>query len=438
MDTVLSFLQNTLWGWPTLSLILSFGVFISVRLHFFQLIHCRLWFSQTLKDLFARRHGQKGASPLAALSTALAGSAGTGNIIGVAVAVSAAGPGVIFWMWATALLGMITVFGENILGAKYRIQKDGTWQGGAMYYLEKGVGSKPFALLFSIGCILSSFGMGNMVQASAISGTLKQVGVPPVITGIVLFVLIFLVISGGFRRISALAERLIPFVTGVYLFLCLCVLVFCHDQLLPSIGLILREAFSLKEAVYGTGISMLVAAREGISKGIFTNEAGLGSSVMAHASSHESDPVRQGMWGIFQVFLDTSIMCTLTGLCLIVTGAWKQNDSISMCIAAFNTVLGKSGSSFIMMATLLFAFATITSWYFYGERSLRYCSDRFPLFLYRLGFALCSFWACTHSLVRLWQLSDIFNGLMALPNLAALFLLSDKIVQETNRYLGKS
>lgn len=437
MNTVFTFLHDLLWGWPTILLLVFFGLYLSIRLRFFQILKPQLWLLETLRDLFSRKRSDS-PSPLAALSTALAGSAGTGNIIGVAVAISAAGPGVIFWIWISSFFSMITVFAENILGSYYRIQKNGYWQGGAMYYLEYGLKSRFGAAFFAAACVLSSFAMGNMVQAGAIAGNAKEFGLSPVLCGAVLSLLVLGTICGGFKRISSIAQKLIPFAVGIYFLACFCILCLYREKLISSVLLIFNEAFSLKSTAVGTGTSLFLSFREGISKGIFTNEAGLGSSVMAHSCTEEKEPVKTGMWGIFQVFLDTSVMCTLTGLCLIVTDAYLLSGSFSMCTYAFSCLLGSFGKWFVMISCFLFAFAAISSWYVYGETSLLYLKPHAALFPYRLLFAAFSFLACTANFSRLWLLSDLCCGLMALPNMAALILLSEKIVLEMHRYQEKS
>ena len=431
IEKILLFLRQIFWGWPTLLLILSFGLYVSVRLRFFQIFRFRFWIKEALSGLLQKENG--GSLPLASLSTALAGSAGTGNIAGVAVAVFTAGPGVIFWMWLSSFLCMAVVFGENAAASLYRDQG----AGGPMYVLRDGLGSKAGAVIFSCGCILSSFAMGNAVQSGAVSGVLVPWGISPEISGAVTAVLVFFIICGGFHRISSLFQHLIPVLTGLYFLFCLGILICRCSQLPAALLLVFRQAFSLKGALAGSGCTLLLSARAGISRGIFTNEAGLGSTVMALAASRET-PVRQGARGMLQVFLDTTLMCTLTGLCLIVTDAYRLPDSLSMCAAAFSSVYGSFGAVFVTAASVLFAFAAIPSWYFYGEQSLLFLWKDAPLSSFRLLFATCTFFACRAAFSSLWIVGDLFNGWMALPNLTALWLLSGRILHTAEQSLENS
>lgn len=436
------FLHPLIWGWPILAAILLAGANYSFRSGFFQFTHCRLLVDITLCSLFRKKKKQTdGISPFQALTTALAGSIGTGNIVGVATAISIGGAGAIFWMWISALFGMMTIFAETVLGMKYRQKNtDGTWRGGAMYYLEHGVRSKGLAVLFSIGCVLASFGMGNMAQSNSIAGALEEsFGTSTFLTGVVLAVLLLVVTFGGIRRIASVTEKLVPFMALGYL-AAAGILLFFHRHLIGAVLVqIVEEAFGLRQAVGGIGGAvMLNAMKTGVSRGIFTNEAGLGSSVMAHASSTSKEPVEQGMWGIFQVFLDTILMCTITALVILTSGTLSSGkEGAALSAAAFSTVFGDFGGILIAICLALFAFATLLGWSFYGECGVRYLLGGYAVPLYRIVFACSAVIGCTMDLRLVWDICDTFNGIMAFPNLIALFLLSGEVLEEIERYLKK-
>lgn len=435
-------LKGLLWGWPVLAAILLAGANVSVRSGFFPLVHFRLWFRRTFLGLFrrsARTEGAEGVSALQAVSTALAGSIGTGNIVGVATALTLGGPGAIFWMWISAVLGMMTIFSENVLGMKYRVRDEtGTWRGGAMYYIEHGLHSSFLAKLFAFACVLASLGMGNMAQANSISQAFREsFGVPAWVTGAVLGIVVFAVAYGGIRRTARVAEKVVPFMAVGYLLACFAVLILCRENLGHAVSRIFSEAFSLRAAAGGAGGTvMLRAMQSGVSRGVFTNEAGLGSSVMAHASTCGVSPAEQGMWGIFQVFVDTIVMCTLTALCILSSGAMGTGkDGAALSAETFRTVFGDAGASFVAVSVALFAFATMLAWCCYGESGLRYLAGKRGVFLYRVFFAVAAFFACQMELGPVWDLCDAFNGLMAIPNLAAVFFLSGEVLTELRRYL---
>ncbi len=442
IEKVNRLVQPVLWGWPVLICILLAGILFTVRLRFFQFANIRLWLKVTVVGMFCRKNADRdGISPFQALTTALAGSIGTGNIVGVATALTLGGPGAIFWMWVSALLGMMTVFAETVLGMKYRKKdKHGNWLGGAMYYIQYGLNCKPLAMVFAAACVLASFGMGNMAQANAIGGALyDSFGVNTTVTGVVVAVVVFAVLCGGIGRIAKVTEKVVPFMAGLYLLAGMAVIV-VHGDMLPGVfAQIFTGAFSLRSATGGIGGSvMLLAMRSGVSRGIFTNEAGLGSSVMAHTEADCKEPVEQGMWGIFQVFVDTIVMCTVTALCILCSGAMqtgKQGGALST--AAFHTVFGAFGDGVISVSITLFAFATMLGWSHYGQCGLRYlCGDKL-LIPYRILFAFFAAASCGMNLTLVWDICDTLNGFMAIPNLVALFLLSGKVVAETKLYFDK-
>lgn len=453
LEWINGWLQPVLWGWPVLCLILLAGVLFTFRLGFFQVTHCGLWLKKTMGSLFCREKADEdrsNISPFQALTTALAGSIGTGNIVGVATALTLGGPGAIFWMWVSAGLGMMTIFAETVLGLKYR-QKDkqGRWLGGAMYYLQYGLGSKGLAVVFAGACVLASFGMGNMAQSNSIGSSLQDTfGIPPLLTGGVVAVVLALVLMGGIQRIAKVTEKIVPAMSICYLLAGMILLGVFWRNIPEAFAQIFASAFDLRGVLGGVGgYGMLTAMRTGISRGIFTNEAGLGSSVMAHSSAETKEPVEQGMWGIFQVFIDTIVVCTITALCILCTNVMGSGlDGAALSAAAFQSVFGRFGQGLIAVSITFFAFATMLGWSYYGECALRYlCGlSRFlsrhskgTVTLYRLVFAAVTLLGCQLELWLVWDVCDTLNGCMAIPNLIAVFFLSGEVVRETRSYLKR-
>ena len=397
IESVNQFLHPLLWGWPVLSAILLAGANLTIRSGFFQFTHCILWIKTTFCILFRHQKASKeGISPLQALTTALAGSIGTGNIVGVATALTIGGPGAIFWMWISALFGMMTIFAENVLGMKYRVKNEkGEWQGGAMYYIHRGIHCRPLALVFAGACVLASLGMGNMAQSNSIAGAL-QFAVAPKWVGLTVAILLLWVSFGGMRRTAKVTEKLVPFMAIGYLIACTVVLIANHAVLPHVFSQIFSEAFNLQSVAGGAGGSIMLRAMQcGISRGIFTNEAGLGTSVMAHTSSNGTEPVEQGMWGIFQIFIDTILMCTVTALCILSSGTLSSGkDGAELSAAAFASVFGPWGNWIVSICITLFAFATMLAWCCYGERSLTYLTGGKGVFCYRILFAAAAFFSC--------------------------------------------
>lgn len=439
-----SLVQPLVWGWPVLCAILLAGANFSFRLNFFQITHCKLWIKNTLGNIFSHKKDRTrtaGISQFQALTTALAGSIGTGNIVGVATAITIGGAGAIFWMWASSILGMMTIFAENVLGMKYRIKNEkGEWLGGAMYYISRGIHSRPLAILFAAACVLASLGMGNMAQANSIAYALKDCfGTGTQATGLVLAAALVAITFGGIQRTAKVTEKLVPFMALGYLLAGFIVLAVNWRNIGFAFNQIFSEAFSLRAAAGGAGgIVMLNALKCGVSRGIFTNEAGLGSSVMAHSSSSGTEPVEQGMWGIFQIFIDTIVMCSLTALCILSSNVLQTGkDGAALSAAAFQTVLGRFGGTFISLSITLFAFATMIAWCYYGQRGLEYLVGGKSAALYRILFAAVAWGSCSMDLHLVWNICDTFNGFMAIPNLIALFLLSGEVVKETQSYLSR-
>jgi AGCS family alanine or glycine:cation symporter len=425
-------LADWLWNPWLMGLFLFTGCVYTLGSGFFQLFHIRLWLKATLVSLFRPAHPASGGalSPLQALATALASTIGTGSIAGVATALSLGGPGAIFWMWVSALLGMMTSCGEKLLAVKYqRPAPDGGLQGGPMFYLQDGVGSPFLAACFSLACLPATLAGGDLVQSSSIALSLQAAfGVHPLLSGLVTTALAGLVMLGGLRRIANVSSIFVPAMALLYLGSGAVVLFCCAQEIPQALSLIVSSAFSPTCAVGGgAGWSVAAALRYGTARGVFTNEAGLGTSAMAHGAAQVDHPARQGMWGIFEVTVSTLLVCTVTALVILVSGAWVPGGPTGapLTAAAFARVLGPAGGGIVALSLLLFAFSSILGWSYYGQQCLRYLvgDDRF-LPGYRRLFLLCTLAGALWEPEAVWQLVDLCNALMALPNLTALLLLA--------------
>ena len=414
---MLEFLAEALWGWHVLALILAAGLWFSIRTGFFQVRRVSLWVKTALGSPKEAR-GRGRVSPFQALTTALAGSLGTGNILGVGVAITVGGPGSLFWMWASALLGMMTVFAENLLAARHRGAP------GALGYIE-AVG-RPLALVYGAGCCLASLGMGNLVQANAAAAACQRLGAPPLAVGAVLGVLVFWVARGGLACAARLTEKLVPAMAALFFAASLGVLWVFRAELPRAVASIFQGAFSLKAGAGGTA-GMLLAMGTGVSRGVFTNEAGLGSSAFAYGEVEGRSPVELGCLGIFQVFVDTILMCTVTGLCVLC--APSAGEGAELVFSAFESALGPAGAGAAAACTALFALATVTAWSCYGREGLFYLTKGRGGDLFALAAAAAACLGCLLPLGAVFRLGDAMNGLLALPNLAALFLLSREVAE---------
>ena len=455
----MAFLARTadfLWNPWLLGLFLITGLVYSLGSGFFQIIHFRTWWRETAGSLL--RPGKKqagGLSPVQALATALASTMGTGSIAGVAAALTLGGPGAVFWMWISALLGMMTSCGEKLLAVKYqRPGPDGSLRGGPMYYLRDGLGSHVLAVCFCLACIPATLAGGDLVQSSSIAAGLEAAfHIPRLSTGIVTALLAALVMVGGVGRIAAVSSALVPTMALLYLGSGAAVLLCCRDKIPQALGLIFSCALS-PAAVLGGGAGWTASAalRHGIARGVFTNEAGLGTSAMAHGAARTDCPARQGMWGIFEVFLSTVAVCTVTALVILVSGAWSPLSpgaltGAPLTAAAFGRVLGPAGQGVVALSLLLFAFSSILGWSYYGEQCLLFLSFKRErnktspvlglkrsVLLYRLAFLGCTLLGAIWEGNSLWQLVDLCSALMALPNLAALLILAPQALAELLRW----
>jgi len=456
-----SAINGFVWGIPVLSLLILTGVLMTVLTKVFQISHIGHWIKTTIGSVFKREISghtkEKGTiSQFQALCTALAATVGVGNIAGVATAIASGGPGAIFWMWVAAFFGMMTNYSENVLGIYYRKKNSqGEWAGGAMYYLSRGLGGykncktigKVLAIMFAVFAVLASFGIGNASQINTIATNMKSAfSIPTWISGIALMLLAGLVIVGGIKRIASVAEKLVPFMVLLYLLGAGIIVAINYQSIGAAFKAIFDFAFGIK-AVGGAaaGLAIRAAITWGFKRGVFSNEAGLGSSVMVHSASNVKEPVRQGMWGIFEVFADTMIVCTLTALVVLTsglvdlnTGAMLSQAEDSVLVAeAFAGVFGKAGSAFVAIAILLFAFTTVLGWSYYGSKSWEYLFGTKSTVIYKVVFVLFVIVGATISLKLAWDISDTFNGLMALPNLIGVVALSPVVVKITKNYVDR-
>ena len=435
-------LADMLWEPWLLGLFLFTGLVYSLGSGFFQLFGLPLWLRATLGGLLRRQRGKKsGLSPLQALATALASTMGTGSIAGVATALTLGGPGAVFWMWVSALLGMMTGFGEKLLSVRFqRPAPGGGMQGGPMFYLRDGLGWHGAALWFTLACLPATLAGGDLVQSSSIAQALESsFALPRLGTGLVTAALAALVLMGGVGRIARVSSALVPAMALLYLGAGGWVLL-CRATALPgALKLIFLCALSPRAALGGgAGWTVASALRYGVARGVFTNEAGLGPSAMAHGAADHACPVRQGFWGMFEVALATLLVCSVTALVILVSGVWQPGSptaltETSLTAAAFSSVLGPAGSWTVSLCLLLFAFSSILGWSYYGQQCLRYLTgDDRLLPLYRALFLLCIPLGAVWENAVVWELVDLCNALMALPNLLGLIALAPKALGTLN------
>lgn len=459
-DTV----NGVVWGIPALALLFFVGLLMTVLTKVFQVTHFGHWIKKTIGAIFKDKHvtshtKDKSISQFQSLCTALAATVGTGNIVGVSGAILMGGPGAVFWMWVMAFLGMMTNYSENVLGIFYRRKNSkGEWSGGAMYYLRDGLGSKKgckaiglvLAGLFAFFCLVASFGIGNMTQVNAISGNMLNVfGIPTWVTGLVIMILVGLVVVGGLKRIAAVTEKIVPFMVILYMIGTITIFFLHIDQFVAVFKAIFKGAFGMQAAAGGmVGYGIKLAIEWGMKRGVFSNEAGLGSSVMVHSNSNVKEPVKQGMWGIFEVFADTIVVCTLTafailssGLINLQTGALTEgftdltkNDLVA---TVFNQKFGVIGSGFIAVSIMLFAFSTVLGWSHYGTKACEYLLGEKWTIIYRVLFVICVFGGAVMGDNLAWDLADTFNGLMMIPNLIGVIVLSGTVAKITKNYVDR-
>lgn len=449
-------LSGWVWGWPMLVLLVGTGFYLTFLLRglqFRELGHS-LW----LALIKRKEDGQGDISHFQALMTALAATVGTGNIAGVAAAISVGGPGALFWMWITGLVGMATKYAEAVLGVKYRIvDPRGEMAGGPMYYLSRGVGGplgKTLGFLFALFAAIAAFGIGNMVQSNSVADALRSsFGFDPIWTGIVIAVLTAAVILGGIKSIGRVAEFFVPVMIVFYIVGSLVVLAINWRGLPAIFVYVIQDAFRPAAAVGGfAGATLMAAVRMGVARGVFSNESGLGTGGIAAAAAQTKHPVSQALVSMTQTFIDTIVVCSMTGFVIIATGAWMEVDPATgkgftgapLTIEAFSTGLpGNWGGAIVSIGLALFAYSTILGWSYYGERAIEYLLGAKSILPYRLLFIVASFlgcWVLSHpgagGFQLVWNFADVMNGLMAFPNLVGLLVLSGIVAKETRDYLA--
>lgn len=442
MLELMQHINDFVWGPPLLLLLVGTGVYFTLRLGVFQVSKLptafRLIFSSD-------QSGQGDVSSFAALCTALAATVGTGNIVGVATAITTGGPGALFWMWVAAFFGMATKYAEGFLAIKYRTKDaNGQAAGGPMHYITLGMGQKwkPLAVFFAIsGVLVALLGMGTFSQVNSIASSMSaSFGLAPQLVSIVTAISIAFFIFGGIEKISDISTKIVPFMAILYILASVTVLALHWEQLLPTLALVFKSAFTPAAAVGGfAGATVQQAIQRGIARGVFSNESGLGSAPIAAAAAKSDNPVEQGLISMTGTFIDTLIICTLTGLTILVTGQWSVEglEGAPLTQAAFASVFGQPGALALTISLVLFAYTTILGWSYYGERCIEFLFGTNSILPYRLVFVTMVALGGFLKLDLIWTIADIVNGLMALPNLIALLALSPVIIKETRQYFRK-
>lgn len=435
---VLGALNSLVWGVPMLILILGVGLYLTIGLKLRSIVHVPLSFAFLWRGRVAEGKGE--ISPFNALMTELSATIGTGNIAGVATAIFLGGPGAIFWMWMTALVGMATKYAEAVCAVRYREQDSrGEFVGGPMYYIKNGLGPKWnwLAVLFALFASIAGFGIGNMVQANSVAHALNtSLALPEWVTGAVLFLLVGVVLLGGVQRIAAVAGRLVPVMAIVYVGAGLLVLILNAGAIPAALGLIFTHAFTPVAATGGfAGAAMWAALQFGVARGVFSNEAGLGSAPIAHAAAQTKGPVSQGLVAMLAPFIDTIVVCSFTALVILTSGAWTSGETgAALTSTAFEQTLPGVGHHIVAFALTLFAFTTMLGWSYYSERSLEYLFGVRIIKPFRVAWCAAIFVGATVELAFVWLLADTLNALMAIPNLIALALLSPVVFALTREF----
>lgn len=434
LEGLISSLSSIIWGPPMLILLVGTGIYLTIVLkgmQFWALPHA-------LKLIFHKEHDGEGEiSHFAALMTALAATVGIGNIVGVATAITLGGPGAIFWMWVTGLVGMATKYSEAVLAVKYRQKGHHGFKGGPMYYLTYGLNMPRLGMAFAVFTALAAFGIGNMTQANAVAQILHtQMAIPTWVSGVILLTLTAVVILGGIKSIGRFTSFLVPFMILVYVAVALVILVMNVDKIGGAFGLIFYHAFNPIAAGGGFfGATMAAAIRYGVARGVFSNESGLGSAPIAAAAAKTNDPVRQALVSMTQTFIDTLVVCTMTALIILISPFWEQGVSAgTLTMQSFQLHLGSFGSIVVVLSTVLFAYSTILGWSYYGEKAFEYIFGERFVRLYRVLFIAGVMVGSMMKLEFVWNFSDLTNGLMAIPNLIALILLAKVVSSESKRY----
>ena len=452
VESVNNVIHSFVWGPIMLALLVGTGILISFRSGFPQITRIGIILKNTVGKLFnkdIRKKNESGISQYQAIATALASTVGTGNISGVATAIVAGGPGAIFWMWISALFGIMTKFAEVTLSVKFREKNEkNEYVGGPMYYIENGLGHKWrwLGVAFAFFAAIASLGTGNMAQSNSISLALNEtLSISPKVTGIVLCMISAIVVFGGITRIASVTEKLVPAMGTFYVILGVVTLGMNYDKIGDAFALIFKAAFNPQAAFGGVlGYTVMSAIRFGIARGVFSNEAGLGSGPIAHAASHTDHPVRQGMWGAFEVIFSTFIICTITALVILTSGLWTTGaalDGAALSIEAFGSSVGIIGKFGVSIGIVLFALSTLLGWSYYGEKAIEYIFKTKPYvgkikFVYKLIYISMCYIGSVGGLQLVWGIADTLNGMMAIPNLIALLLLSGTVTKLIKEFLG--
>ena len=469
IDEIVIYLKDIVWGPWMLMLLLGTGIYLSIRVGFLQFRKFGYAMKNTLGRIFQKSEAGAGeVTPFQAVSTALAATVGTGNIAGVTGAIAVGGPGAVFWMWVSALFGMVTKYAEVVLAVRYRERNEkGDWVGGPMYYIRKGLG-KSWNWLACVFCVLgalAAFGIGNMTQVNTIASSINNaidafggntgaltftmfgqvVPVSSIVIGMIVAGIVMLVLFGGIKRIGAVAERLVPVMAAIYILASLAVVLANLGSVGKIFAMIFKGAFSAEAALGGAfGITIMTTIQKGVGRGVFSNEAGLGSAPMAHAATSERDPVKQGMYGIFEVFMDTIVICTLTALTVLcgvekgIAIEWGQSAGTELVSAAFGTVFGtRLAALLVAVGITLFALSTILSWSLYGTRCFEFLLGGRGVKLYQCIFVIVVVIGATLTLDLVWNIAETLNGFMAIPNLVALLGLSGVVVKLTKEHFSK-
>ena len=442
------------WGPLMLLLLVGTGIYLTIRVHWLQVTHFGRILKNTVGTLFRKQEGKDhGAniSPFQAVTTALAGTVGTGNIAGVTGAIFTGGAGAVFWMWVAAFFGMITKYAEIVLAMEFRVKDEkGAYHGGPMYYIENGIGKgwKWLAVIFCLLGGLASFGIGNIAQSSEISGALLDLfRLPPVVSGLIIAFVVALVTLGGIKRIGKVTSLLVPFMSVFYIVAGLAVILLRIYEVPMVLLRIITGAFSFKSIGGGLfGYTIMMAMRQGFARGVFSNEAGLGSAPIAHAASSTEEPCEQAIWGVFEVFIDTIVICSITAFAVLLSGVLDVEGGLgayaskgAAAAAAFNTILpGTLGGKIIELSLLFFALSTILSWAYYGENCWGYLTknNTTVVLVYKIIFSLVCIVGAIGSGTLMWDIADTLNGLMAIPNLLALLILSGLVAKMTKEYFA--
>ncbi|MFQ5559849.1 MAG: alanine/glycine:cation symporter family protein [Nitrospinota bacterium] len=439
MKDLLELINGMVWGPVTISLLAGTGLFATILTRGIQ-FRGFIYSWKLISGRFDNPEDTGEVSHFQALSAALSATIGTGNIAGVGTAIALGGPGAIFWMWVTAVFGMALKYCECLLSLKYRIvHKDGSISAGPMYYLEKGVGWKWLGILFAFFAAVASFGIGNMVQANSVAAPLlSHFGIPKLVTGVAIGVFVFLVIVGGIKRIGRVASRLVPFMSVFYIAGACVVLVLYRSAIPEAFAAIFHGAFSGTAATGGfAGAALAQAIRFGVARGIFSNEAGLGSAPIAHGAARTEEPVREGLVAMLGPFIDTIVICTMTALVILLTEGYKEGlTGAELTAFSFNKALPGVGGYIVSVGIVFFAFSTAISWSYYGDRSVEYLWGKNCVMPYRILYCLVLPVGACVQLETVWTLSDITNALMAWPNLVGLLLLSPVVLKSTKEYFS--